>query len=337
MRVGDVSLPSARGSSGRAARVRTAGRRPVPARRASLLCSLGLAFGMVAWTWVPAGLSTAAAAIGRRAERTPTMPVRYLQPVFSNISITRNLAYGKAGALNGTLETLRLDLYQPAGDTARKRPVIVFVHGGGFAAGDKQIGPAPVLAAAFAHLGYVTVSIDYRLLSPTICDVKHGFTPVCLNAAIGVIHDAQAAVRWLRAKASPYRIDTSRIGIEGESAGGIAATGVAMLSDQPGSSGTPNESSRVGWFGSISGGMPGGRFVQRAGSPGILFSGTADPVVPYAWSASTAAAMRQDGVPVQLVTLVGAGHVPWQQDHIVITRDSILSAYRSLYLAHADT
>jgi dipeptidyl aminopeptidase/acylaminoacyl peptidase len=235
------------------------------------------------------------------------------------------------------LETLRLDLYLPTGDTARKRPTIVFVHGGGFAAGDKAIGPAPVLALAFAHLGYVTVSINYRLLSPKICDVTGGFTQVCLKAAIGLVHDAQAAVRWLRAKAGRYRIDTGRIGIEGESAGGIAATGVAMLSDQPGSSGNPNESSRVGWFGSISGGMPGGLFVQRAGSPGVLFSGTADHVVPYYWSASTAAAMRRDDVPVQLVPLVGAGHVPWQQDRVVITRDSILSAFGFLHLAHADT
>ncbi|MBA3263524.1 MAG: alpha/beta hydrolase fold domain-containing protein [Thermoleophilaceae bacterium] len=48
-------------------------------------------------------------------------------------------------------------------------------------------------------------------------------TPVCENGALEAQHDAQAAVRWLRANAATYRIDPTRIAIGGGSAGAVTS------------------------------------------------------------------------------------------------------------------
>jgi dienelactone hydrolase len=145
----------------------------------------------------------------------------------------------------------------------------------------------------------------------------------CTVAAIEAQHDAQAAVRWLRANAATYKIDATRVAIGGESAGGIAATLVGLHSEDPGSSGNPSFPSTVDGFVSVSGGLPNGVFAGPGDAFGLLFHGTADNVVSPNWSVQTAAAMYNAGVPAWLQTQDGAGHVPWAQ-------------YRSLYLEQAD-
>jgi len=260
---------------------------------------------------------------------------RYKDPVFKRVTITRNLAYGKAPGVTGRAETLRLDLYQPRGDTLSRRPAMIWIHGGGFSSGDKASGPAPELAKLFARLGYVTVSINYRLLLRTGCSGANGVPPECYDAALKDVSDAQAAVRWLRRNAKRYRIDGSRIGVGGESAGAIMSVGVAALSKTPGSSGNPGYSSKVRAFVSISGGVPNGLFIDRYTAPGLLFHGTKDNLVPYQWALDTAAAMRRYHVPVVLKTLRGAGHVPWKQYRGFFERTSTGFVYRYLDVAHA--
>ncbi|SDD74927.1 pectinesterase [Massilia sp. PDC64] len=107
---------------------------------------------------------------------------------------------------------LKLDLYLPAGDAGTPRPAIVFVHGGGWRAGVRA-NFAP-MAIRMAERGYVAATITYRL------------SPEAPYPA--AIHDAKAAVRWVRAHAGEYGIDPARIAIGGGSAGGqiAALTGV---------------------------------------------------------------------------------------------------------------
>lgn len=269
------------------------------------------------------------------AQAAAKAEVRYKDPVFSRIVLTKNLAYGKAPGRSGRPETLRLDLYQPRGDSVAKRPAIVWIHGGGFAGGDKGSGPAPALAQYFARRGYVTVSINYRLLLTTGCSGANGVPPECYDAALKDVADAQASVRFLRRYAKRYRIDPARIGVGGESAGAIMSVGVGARSTVPGSSGNPGYSSKVRGFVSISGGVPNGLFVDRNTAPGLLFHGTKDPLVPYQWSVDTAKAMRKFHVPVVLKTLRGAGHVPWTQYRKLFERDSTGFLYRYLDAAHA--
>lgn len=239
--------------------------------------------------------------------------IRYRDPVFANTTQTSNLQYGSAPDSNGHPVALMLDLYQPTGDVVTARPAIVFVHGGGYCCGDKGGGPSADLAQRFAHLGYVTVSINYRLLAPNGCSAGSGVSSVCTAAAVAAEHDAQAAVRWLRANATTYRIDPRRIGIGGDSAGAITATLTGTDAEDPGTSGNPGPSSVVQAFMSLSGGSPGGAFAGPGDAPGLLFSGTADPIVPYVWSVQTAANLLNNGVGAFLESFPGAGHDPYAQ------------------------
>ncbi|MCU1351141.1 MAG: hypothetical protein JWM05_350 [Acidimicrobiales bacterium] len=259
-------------------------------------------------------------------------PLRYRDPVFSSVSITRDLSYGSAPDRQGKAVDLKLDLYQPTGDQARARPVLIWAHGGSFCCGDKGGGIPPLIGDAFAKRGYVVASINYRLLATTGCG--GGVTPDCSSAAIEAVHDHQAAVRWLRSKATTYRIDPNRISTGGESAGAITATGTGLMADQPGSSGTPGVSSKVQAWVSLSGGLPNGLFVDSTDAPGYLFSGTADTTVPYIWSTQTAQAMVAAGVPVVFKTFVGAGHVPWDHSTEIISQTANF-LYQRLDLAHA--
>jgi acetyl esterase/lipase len=240
-------------------------------------------------------------------------PLRYRDPVFASISETQNVQYGAAPDLNGNTVPLMLDLYQPSGDTVRQRPAIVWVHGGGYCCGDKFSSPSTTLAQEFAHYGYVTVSINYRQLVPGGCGVTNDHvTQACYAAAAAAQHDAQAAVRWLRANATTYGIDPTRIGIGGESAGAITATLVGLDPQDPGDSGNPGYSSAVDAFMSLSGGAVDGKFTASPGdAAGLLFSGTSDSTVPFAWSAETAVDMLNNHLPAFLEPLAGANHVPY--------------------------
>jgi predicted esterase len=291
--------------------------------------------------WVHRLLLAAAAVAAVLAVAGCTVPrpvapgtVRYRDPVFSSIGVTKDIQYGSAVPQGATDPiALKLDLYTPSGDTQNRRPALVWIHGGGFCCGNKSGGPSADLAQRFAHLGYVTVSIDYRLIS-TGCTGSN-VTPACFQAALDAQHDAQAAVRFLRANASRYGIDPTRIGIGGDSAGAIAATLVGLRPDDPGTSGNPGYSSAVRGFSSISGGLPEGIYATAGDAPGVLFSGTADPIVPYSWSAATAGAMIRAGVPAFLEPLQGAGHDPYGQYGDLFFEQSDYFFYGALDLGHA--
>ena len=263
--------------------------------------------------------------------------IRYRDQVFGNVNVTRDIQYGSAPDLSGNPVALKMDLYRPVGDTATKRPVVIWVHGGSFCCGDKIAADMVDLATTFAKLGYVTASINYRLLATSACSGSN-VTQNCVVAAMAAQHDAQAAVRWFRANAATYGIDPTRIGIGGSSAGAVTSVEVGINSGDPGDSGNPGYSSKVGGFMSLSGGVPAGyeSYFDSADSPGMFFHGTADSVVPYQWAAIAAANLLNVGVAALLETLDGAGHVPYNQYHDQIVSQSDYFFYDFLDLAHAE-
>jgi dienelactone hydrolase len=232
--------------------------------------------------------------------------LRYRDQVFSGVTVTPDITYGSAIGIDGNPETLKLDLYQPTGDTISKRPAIVWIHGGGFTMGDKSSGAG--MASFYAKLGYVAVSINYRLLSPTGCGGNPDPTPTCVNAALGAQHDAQAAVRWLRANASTYRIDTTRIASAGASAGAVTSLLVDWRPEDPGDSGNPGPSSKIRAAVSVSGGAPNNDFITADDGPALFIHGTEDNVVPYDWAVQNSAAMYRLGIFTVLEPIEGAAH-----------------------------
>ena len=81
------------------------------------------------------------------------------------VSTTNVLGYKLANeqTYGDVRTTLRMDIYQPQGDTLSRRPVIIFCFGGGFVDGKRTDADMVALARSFAQRGFVTASIDYRL------------------------------------------------------------------------------------------------------------------------------------------------------------------------------
>jgi acetyl esterase/lipase len=123
---------------------------------------------------------------------------------------------------------IELDLYR-SGRPGPKWPLIIWVHGGGWSRGDARVSGAykdwPAVLASLAARGYVVAAIDYRL---------SGEAP--FPAAL---QDVKAAIRFLRAHADEYGIDSQQVFVWGASAGAqlalLAATtcGVAEFEPQP--------------------------------------------------------------------------------------------------------
>jgi pectinesterase len=107
---------------------------------------------------------------------------------------------------------LLLDIYYPK-NTTTKHPAVLMIFGGGWRSGDKSHNTA--MAIELAKRGYVAVSAEYRL-SP---EAQY---PAAVN-------DLQDAIRWMRANAKMYSIDSSKIATLGCSAGGQLASLLGAL------------------------------------------------------------------------------------------------------------
>ena len=226
---------------------------------------------------------------------------RYLDRVFSSATVTKDLAYGSAVNDRGQTQTLELDLYRPAGDTATARPAVVVVHGGGFVTGTKE--KSAVWADDLAKRGYVAVSIDYRLASGSIPRGSAAYVRAVYDAK----HDAQAAVRWLRKNATAYGVDPDRIGITGGSAGAATSLIVAWDGGDVGTSGNPGYSSAVDAVVANSGTMS-ASILGAGDAPALMLNGTADTTVAYGDAKATCDQAAPAHVWCTLVTFPGTAH-----------------------------
>lgn len=129
-------------------------------------------------------------------------------------------------------QPLRLDLYLPNAP-ASGRPLLLFVHGGGWSGGSKfPIAPGMV---PLLDQGIALASVQYRLVNSTDAALYGGNEAVIFPAAV---HDVKAALRFLRAQAQTYGLDSQRFGIWGSSAGGHLATLVGLSAGDPQLEGT---------------------------------------------------------------------------------------------------
>ncbi len=151
---------------------------------------------------------------------------RYIRPLFNNVTVTTNIQYGSAAPHNSTNPApLALDVYEPTGDTAALRPLVICIYGGSFIGGSKEASDIRKWADTLANLGYVTMAHNYRV----------GFNPLQTGAVVRAgyraLQDTRAAVRFMKANAATYRIDTNQIFMVGNSAGAITALQAAYISN----------------------------------------------------------------------------------------------------------
>lgn len=259
-------------------------------------------------------------------------PMRYRDAIFENVTTTSDVIYGSAVDQQGQTVSLTLDIYEPKGDSVTRRPVVVWVHGGSFASGSKTSPELIDQSVTLAKKGYVNASIEYRL-STGGCSAAAATTS-CVTAIQHAMHDAQAAVRFLRANATLYGIDEERIAIGGTSAGAITALNVAFNTEDVGESGNPGYSSFVRAAVSLSGAKILG--TANSGEAAIhMFHGTSDGLVPYAWATSTLNEAKAAGVHAYLTTWPNAGHVPYVEHRSEILDQTANFLYWELDLTHA--
>ena len=220
----------------------------------------------------------------------------------------------------------RLDLYIPE-KAKGPLPLIIWVHGGGWALGNKGNPPPPLPLTA---KGFALASIDYRLS-------QHGIFPA-------QIEDCKAAVRWLRANASKYNVDPEHFAAWGSSAGGhlVAMLGTAGDAKEFDVGKNLEQSSRVqavvDWFGptdflkmggdhnqpdSFESQLIGGpiqenkdkakranpiAYISSNTPPFLIMHGTRDTTVPINQSELLAEALKKAGTEVKFVRVSGARH-----------------------------
>ena len=173
-----------------------------------------------------------------------TAQVRYVEKVFTDVDVTSDVTYGtNITVITGSpaAQALKMDIYEPKGDTATMRPLIIFCPTGSYLprfvnqqpVGDKTDSATVEFAKEFAKRGYVVANIAYRqgwlILSPDQ-DVRTG---TILNAVYRSIHDAKTAARFMSKTAAlegnPYKIDSTKVAIGGNGTGGYVAINTVSL------------------------------------------------------------------------------------------------------------
>lgn len=170
--------------------------------------------------------------------------LRYLDEVFTTVSVDSNIVYGhNYGYLTGfnTLENLKMDVYTPDGDTSTNRPVVILMHAGSFLPGsltgftfaDKNENCIVEMCKRYAKRGYVAVSMTYRLgWNPTSADadVRAG---TIINAVYRAMQDAKNCVRYFRStyadSSNMWGIDPTKFVLGGTNSGAYVALAASNL------------------------------------------------------------------------------------------------------------
>lgn len=228
---------------------------------------------------------------------------RYNTLSFLNTTPHLGVTYGQANRLSGTPQTLLMDIYEPQGDGALARPVVILAHGGSFTSGDRS--NLTSTCEYYARMGYVAATISYRLIDALIFDSTDYY-----EGALLAINDMRAAVRFFKedaANANTYKIDTNFVFVGGVSAGAVMAAHVNFLDqddnvpsfiqtivDNNGgfegnsSTNTQHSSSTAGAL-LYSGGLIRDEWVDSDDGATYIVHEENDPVVPYLYGTSSAA------------------------------------------------
>lgn len=236
---------------------------------------------------------------------------------------------------------LKLDVYRRRTATT-PQPTLFYMHGGFWVAGNKETAILSLLP--WMEMGWNVVNVEYRL------------GPAYLAPA--AVEDCMCALRFIagQMQAQTYNIDTSRIVVTGESAGGHLALALGTIpasegldrecaggapmpkpamvinwfgiSDVPDVIDGPHQANAaVRWFGSLPNRMEIAKRVSpityiRPGLPPILtVHGDSDTTVPYSQAVKLHQELAKVNVPNQLITIPGGKHgnfTPAERDRIYL-------------------
>ena len=254
-------------------------------------------------------------------DRFPIVPVAFPDGVKGY----RDVAYQTVAGYRPQI----VDIYVPA--TPGPHPLVLYIHGGGWIGGHTRQSGAladfPKVLASLAAEGFSVASLEYRLSGEARFPAQ--------------LQDANAALRFLRAHATEYRIDPARVGIWGGSAGGHLAALTAVTCRNTGLDAAAARDgcvqAAVTWYGvydfagmtaTPDGNAAGGKllgcdkacpddriravspvtYIHAGDPPFLLIHGEDDHTVPVAQSHLGEAALRKAGVPVEAIYIPGVDH-----------------------------
>jgi acetyl esterase/lipase len=240
--------------------------------------------------------------------------------LFGGPKVEADVTYAKVGDVE-----LKMDIYHPDPKPEKPTGAVVVIHGGAWMAGKRQ--DMAQLCQEISKRGMLAATVQYRLAPkfkwPTMLD------------------DVQTAVRYLRANASKYNVDPSRIGASGASAGGhLSLLLGSMETLDPKPEHFPGVSSKVSAVFNIFGptdllsdfppsmdmlfnavlGKPKAQamdlvkqaspvtHITKLSAPVFTLHGSADPLVPVKQSKRLEDALKAVGVSVTTRTIEGMGH-----------------------------
>jgi len=219
----------------------------------------------------------------------------------------------------------KLDVYKRR-DATGPQPTLIFIHGGGWVQGTKEQSVMSLMP--WLEMGWNVVNVEYRLGRVAL--------------APAAVEDCLCALRYVAAQAKTYDIDTSRLVLTGESAGGHLALTTGMIPESAGldrqcpGAPLPKVAAIIDWFGITDvvdlldgpnrkpyavqwlGSLPNREEIARRVSPltyvrpglppVLAIQGDADPTVPYQHSVRLTEALSKVDAPNQLVTIPGGKH-----------------------------
>lgn len=157
------------------------------------------------------------------------------------VTVTEDVTYCSViKDLSGnTIPTIDLKMNIAVPDGTGPFPAIVLIHGGQYQTGNRGDLDGVMMQAANQH-GYVAATVSYRLSSLDTLDDNDSENDDYQVGAKGqaALNDVRCAIRFLRANASTYNVDTTHIGAAGEDVGGTMAVMLATANVLNGANGT---------------------------------------------------------------------------------------------------
>lgn len=246
---------------------------------------------------------------------------RYVSAIFDSVEV-QTFTYATKNGQN-----LELDYYSPYADKEERRPLIIYVHGGGFSSGVRNSPEIVKFCRQLAGCGYSTASISYRL---TRKDKLTGFGCDCpvidkLNTFQSALEDLQDAAFFLVQRRESLNFDPLKMILAGSSAGAETVLNAAFNPPMCYNlaSGPVRFAGVISMAGAIADTM---KIYAESAIPSLLFHGTCDDLVPYATAAHRYCTKGQPGfltmygsftiarklnelqVPYWLHTTCGGGH-----------------------------
>ena len=206
--------------------------------------------------------------------------------VFREVTIQKNIAYADVIPKGSKRKRYLFDLYQATGDSVTGRPLVIWMHGGGFKFGSKNQKSTRMWSKRFATRGYICAAINYRLSKKNPLRNFDALVKGCFDA----VQDLSRASGFFKTNARRFNIDTNRIILAGNSAGAIIAIQAAYSTnaqlselaksidstvgfDRP----RTNAASIINFWGAILDTT----WIQQANVPIVSVHGRKDRIVPY--------------------------------------------------------